>query len=195
MDSKNSQTTPATTSTAPIRQLLGAADAQILPHPPQPQHTNDGAPRTRKQHQQEHRPQRPTERSDPTQHAQGRTGDCPGPRKETTTRRNVTQGAYHRRSSRCFNTSWIMNFLPAQAGMCVPAEASGQTHTPGTCFNFHSGRGGTPPPRSSKWPNPHPLLQHQSPPITLSRAHATRGNPRYTHHGMGGWGRGLGGST
>ena len=29
---------------------------------------------------------------DPTQHAKGRTGDCPGPRKETTTRRNVTQG-------------------------------------------------------------------------------------------------------
>ena len=50
------------------------------------------APRTRKRHQQEHRPQRPTERSDPTQHAKGRTGDCPGPRKETTTRRNVTGG-------------------------------------------------------------------------------------------------------
>ena len=46
----------------------------------------------RKRHQQEHRPQRPTERSDPTQHAKGRTGDCPGPRKETTTRRDVTQG-------------------------------------------------------------------------------------------------------
>ena len=37
------------------------------------------APRTRKRHQPEHRPQRPTERSDPTQHAEGRTGDCPGP--------------------------------------------------------------------------------------------------------------------
>ena len=57
-----------------------------------PRHTNDGAPRTRKRHQQEHRPQRPTERSDPTQHAKGRTGDFPGPRKETTTRRNVTLG-------------------------------------------------------------------------------------------------------
>ena len=42
-------------------------------------------------HQQEHRPQRPTESSDPTQHAKGRTGDCPGLRKETT-RRNVTRG-------------------------------------------------------------------------------------------------------
>ena len=47
---------------------------------------------TRKQHQQEHRLQRPTESSDPTQHAEGRTGDCPGPRKGTTTRRNVTWG-------------------------------------------------------------------------------------------------------
>ena len=62
------------------------------PHPAQPRHTSDWAPRTRKRHQQEHRPQRPTERSDQTQHAKGRTGDCPGPRKETGTRRNVTQG-------------------------------------------------------------------------------------------------------
>ena len=62
------------------------------PHPAQPQHTNYWAPRTRKRHQQEHRPQRPTESSDPTQHAKGRTGDRPGPRKETTTRRNVTRG-------------------------------------------------------------------------------------------------------
>ena len=57
-----------------------------------PRHTNDWAPRTRKRHQREHRPQRPTERSDPTQHAEGRTGDRPGPRKETATRRNVTGG-------------------------------------------------------------------------------------------------------
>ena len=62
------------------------------PHPAQPRHTNYWALRTRKRHQQEHRPQRPTERSDPTQHAKGRTGDCPGPRKGTTTRWNVAQG-------------------------------------------------------------------------------------------------------
>ena len=62
----------------------------------QPQHTNYWAPQTRKRHQQEHRPQRPTERSAPTQHAKGRTGDCPGPRKETTTPRNVTQGMCHK---------------------------------------------------------------------------------------------------
>ena len=64
----------------------------ILPHSAQPQHTNYWAPRTRKRHQQEHRPQRPTERSDPTQHAKGRAGDRPGPRKGATTRRNVTRG-------------------------------------------------------------------------------------------------------
>ena len=65
---------------------------RILPHPAQPRRTNDWAPRTRKRHQREHRPQRPTERSDPTQHAKGRTGDRPGPLKGATTRRNVTRG-------------------------------------------------------------------------------------------------------
>ena len=64
----------------------------IPPHSAQPRHANYWAPRTRKRHQREHRPQQPTERSDPTQHAKGRTGDCPGPRKETTTRRNVARG-------------------------------------------------------------------------------------------------------
>ena len=65
----------------------------IPPHPAQPRHIDHWAPRTRKRHQQEHRPQRPTESGDPTQHAKGRTGDCPGPRKETGTRRNVTRGS------------------------------------------------------------------------------------------------------
>ena len=63
-----------------------------MPHSAQPQHTNYWALRTRKRHQQEQRPQRPAESSNPTQHAKGRTGDCPGPRKGTITRRNVTQG-------------------------------------------------------------------------------------------------------
>ena len=64
----------------------------IPPHSAQPQHTNYWAPRTQKRHQQEHWLQRPTESSDPTQHAKGRTGDRPGPCKGATTRRNVTQG-------------------------------------------------------------------------------------------------------
>ena len=63
-----------------------------MPHSAQSQHANYWAPRTRKRHQQEHRPQRPTESSDPTQHAKGRTGDRPSPRKGATTGRNVTQG-------------------------------------------------------------------------------------------------------
>ena len=63
-----------------------------MPHSAQPQQTNCWAPRTRKRHQQEHRLQRPTESSNPTQHAKGRTGDFPGPREGATTRRNVTQG-------------------------------------------------------------------------------------------------------
>ena len=84
---------------APIR--LGHPLAPSAPLKPQHHRRGGGggggghwAPRTRKRHQQEHRPQWPTESSDPTQHAKGRTGDCPGPRKETTTRRNVTQGGW-----------------------------------------------------------------------------------------------------
>ena len=44
-----------------------------MPHPAQPQHTNYWAPRTRKRDQQEHRPQRPTESSDPTR-CEGKNG-------------------------------------------------------------------------------------------------------------------------
>ena len=72
-----------------------------MPHSAQPQHTNYWAPRTRKQHQQEHRPQRPTESSDLTQHAKGRTGDCPGSRQGTTTRWNVTRGGGKGAPSNC----------------------------------------------------------------------------------------------
>ena len=50
-----------------------------------PQCTDCCALLTQKRHQQEHRPQRPSESSDPTQHAKGRPGDCPGPRKEAAT--------------------------------------------------------------------------------------------------------------
>ena len=56
------------------------------------QYANYWAPLMRKQHHKEHGLQRPSGSVDPTQHAKGRTGDCPGPRKENATRRNVTQG-------------------------------------------------------------------------------------------------------
>ena len=46
-----------------------------------PQCANCWAPLARKRHHKAHR--LPLERSDPTQHAKGRTGDCPGPHKET----------------------------------------------------------------------------------------------------------------
>ena len=91
----NSQTTPGNNQHNPQHANYWAPltrKRHIPPHPAQPRHTNHWAPRTRKRHQQEHRPQRPTERSDPTQHAKGRTGDCPGPRKETATRGTVTRG-------------------------------------------------------------------------------------------------------
>ena len=60
------------------------------PHQPaQPQCASYWAPLTRKRHQQQHRPQRPPEHSDPTRHAKGRTADCPGPCEETATRRTI----------------------------------------------------------------------------------------------------------
>ena len=79
-----------------------------MSHSAQPQHTNYWAPRT----QQEHRPQRPTESSNPTQHAKGRTGDCPGPCKGATTRRNVTQGAGLKEKSIAWGKSSLQTITP-----------------------------------------------------------------------------------
>ena len=71
-----------------------AAKTQHRPpqQPAQPQYANYWAQLPRKRHQQEHRLQRPTECNNLTQHAKGRTGDCPGSRKETAAPRNVIQG-------------------------------------------------------------------------------------------------------
>ena len=77
--------------TTRMRRNVGSKNRET-PTSTTPSTPNHWAPRTRRRHQQEHRPQRPTESSDPTQHAKGRAGDCPGPRKEPATRRNVTQG-------------------------------------------------------------------------------------------------------
>ena len=91
MGSENRQTTPATTSTTSVRQLLGTANAQMAPAATStaPVHQRLGSANAER-HQQEHRPN--TKRSDPTQCAKGRTGDRPGTRKERATRRNVTRG-------------------------------------------------------------------------------------------------------
>ena len=91
---QNSQTTPATTSTSSICQLLGAADAQTAHHATfstAPAHqllgsanaetTPAGAPAAAADRKQ---------RPDAT--CKGRTSECPGPRKGATTRRNVTGG-------------------------------------------------------------------------------------------------------
>ena len=110
VDSKNSQTTPAPQPAHPQYANYWVPlmrKRHTMPHSAQPQHTNYWAPRTRKQHQQEHRPQRPTESSNPTQHVKGRTGDCPGPRKGATTRRNVTQGDAFPRGGRArYSGTW-----------------------------------------------------------------------------------------
>ena len=77
MDSKNSQTTrqqPAHPQYANYWAPL-TRKRHTMPHSAQPQHTNYWAPRTRKRYQQENRPRRPTESSNPMQHAKGRTGD------------------------------------------------------------------------------------------------------------------------
>ena len=58
----------------------------------------------------------PAERSNPTQHAKGRTGDCPGPRKGTTTRRNVTQGVLRDGRDRLLgsNRSVVRSLVPVR---------------------------------------------------------------------------------
>ena len=52
----------------------------------------DWAPLTWNRRRKGHRPPRPSDRIAPTPHAEGRMGDCPGPRNATATRRHVTRG-------------------------------------------------------------------------------------------------------
>ena len=84
MGSENRQTTAATTSTIPVRQLLGTANAQTASAATSagPVHQLLGSANA------ETTPAA-AKRKDPTQHAKGRTGECPGPRKETATQRNA----------------------------------------------------------------------------------------------------------
>ena len=156
----------------------------IPPHSAQPQHTNYWAPRTRKRHQQEHRPQRPTESSDPTQHAKGRTGDCLGPCKGATTRRNVTQGG-----GKKIRTNFFLYPHPSSGG--TPRKKS-CTLVPGIFFY-------PPPPRLTTnrcWPttNRRPLStggfwetgSKVPPPLSCSGPWAFSVGPAH-------WGDGLGG--
>ena len=177
----------------------------ILPHSAQPRHTNCWAPRTRKQHQQEHRPQRPTERSDPMQHAKGRTGDCPGPRKETTTRRNVTRGGYVWRTD--VSTHGGPVFSPLLPPEPEPAPCSGHEGGGGLRVgylssdlsagplrakcNVSSGIGTPPPPGVTDV-----LARPQSvvPPGVRSPASSGTSRPAQTH-AEGPQGEGLHGDT
>ena len=65
-----------------MRRGVGSKKCKTTPQPAQPPCTNYWAPLTQKQHHKEHRPQRPSEDNNPTKHAKGTTGDCPGPFKE-----------------------------------------------------------------------------------------------------------------
>ena len=88
MGNKNSQTTPATTSTTPRRQLLQTAHPATSNTAPTRQPLGSANAETTLAEA----PAAALTERDPTHHAKGRKGGCPGPRKETTTRRNVTQG-------------------------------------------------------------------------------------------------------
>ena len=90
-----------------------------------PRHANDAAPRTRKRHQQEHRPQRPTERSDPTQHAKGRTGDCPGPRKQQPDGMSHGGGGCMGRGGRSPPPSRAPSLCPATVPLTASASLNG----------------------------------------------------------------------
>ena len=73
----------------------------------------------------EHRPQRPTERSDPTQHAKGRTGDCPGPRKGATTRRNVRRGGGQTVGALVHTPPESVQHCPAPRGRYMRRKSNG----------------------------------------------------------------------
>ena len=131
----------------------GGRKRHTMPHSAQPQHTNHWAPRTRKRHQQEHRPQRPTERSDPTQHAKGRTGDCPGPRKGATTRRNVTQGGGVKSISERGSCRVGTPFGLGMGGwFAAPGQSRGDAFPASrSCLLLHRARTSWSSPSPSRW--------------------------------------------
>ena len=60
-----------------------------------------------------------TESSNPTQHAKRRAGDCPGPCKETATRRNVTQGGGGGGTPQHSLRVQVVHHMPRRVSMCV----------------------------------------------------------------------------
>ena len=122
--------------------------AKTVQRTPQPPAQTPSAPITGPRQRRNHtsrntgRSGRP-ESSNPTQHAKGRTGDCPGPRKETATQWNVTRGGGPLGVSkgRAAGPSPVHFFperrpLPLQNQGCVaarrqhPATVAGRCRTP-----------------------------------------------------------------
>ena len=101
---------PQQPAQCPVRHLLGPANAETAPHGTTAAH------------------------SDPTQHAKGRTRDCPGPRKETSTRRrgltvwrDGESSPAGGRSSRCVCGGW-------QPLMARAHRRGGQGVQPSWCY-------------------------------------------------------------
>ena len=66
----------------------------------------------------------------PTQHAKGRTGDCPGLRRETATRRNVTRGVLcFVRISKVKSMRQIQGFLRDAGIVACPTRRSSACFT------------------------------------------------------------------
>ena len=134
---------------------------RILPHPAQPQPTNYWAPRARQRHQREHRPQRPTESSDPTRHARGRTGDCPGPQtnnnqtechtgggRATRLRRLESGRSGSHDNSHKHYGSTNTNGNTSSSSSSDGSRDNNRDHVEcnGLCLRFHCGGGGGPSP-------------------------------------------------
>ena len=134
VESKNSQTTPATTSTSSIRQLLGAADAQTAHHA--------------------------TFSTAPTHQLLGSANAETTPARAPAAAADRMQKAARRNMRR---EEWVTVHGPVKKqqpdGMSHRGWAGGGC-PPGTCFNFHSDGGGPlplGPPAPLPWtPSPPP---------------------------------------
>ena len=84
------------------------------PQPAQPPCANYAAPLTRKRHHKEHRPQRPSERSDPTQHTGGRRVTVQGPVKKQRPDGISSFGM------RCWWTKWSTTLVQGAATCSTP---------------------------------------------------------------------------
>ena len=130
--------------------------------PAQPQYAKYWARVTQKPHHREHRLQRPSEHNGPSQHAMGRPGHCPGPHKETATRRNVTQGA-----ALSLALSLSLSFsLSLSCGLGPPPQGLRCHKTPSS-LRLHS----APPPKPQHQTQPTFAMNNTGKPPTPSVSH------------------------